>query len=184
MDTTEIIILMSLCLSNGYFTFKDQTYKEIWGIPMGSALATVLSELFLQHIENNMFKLDFKDLQLYIIYVDDCLLIWNRTEDKLRSFLNIFNQQDPTIKFTIELENNHNLFFLDVLTTKRETSFDLSIYRKSTHSDEYLRYYSYSRPIVKNSAVYSLVDRAFVVCSSDFELKTELDHIKDVLIGN
>ena len=39
-------------------------------------------------------------------------------------------------------------------------------------------------PIVKNCAVYSLVDRTLVVCSSDFELKTELDHIKDLLIGN
>ena len=42
----------------------------------------------------------------------------------------------------------------------------------------------YNHPIVKNSVVYSLVDRAFLVCSSDFELKAELDYIRDVLIGN
>lgn len=184
LDTTDIIILTSLCLNNAYFTFRHQTYKQKWGIPMGSALAPVLSEVFLQYIENNIFKQDFKDLQLYMRYVDDCLIIWNGTEDKLRSFLNTFNQQDPDIKFTIELENNHSLPFLDVLITKRETRFDLSVYRKPTHSDRYLRYDSYNHPIIKNSVVYSLVDRAFIVCSSDLELKAELDHIKDVLIGN
>ena len=34
-----------------------------------------------------------------------------------------FDQQDPDIKFTIELENNHNLSLLDVLITKQETKF-------------------------------------------------------------
>ncbi|XP_065568918.1 uncharacterized protein LOC136032575 [Artemia franciscana] len=184
LDSTEIIILTSLCLSNTYFTFRHQTYKQIWGIPMGSASAPVLSEVFLQHIETNIFKQDFKDLQLYMRYVDDCLIIWNGAQDKLRSFLNVFNQQDPDINFTIELKNNRKLPFLDVLITKRETRLDLSGYRKPTHSDRYLRYDSHNHPIAKNSAVYSLVDRAFLVCSSDFELKAELDYIKDVLIGN
>ncbi|XP_065559605.1 uncharacterized protein LOC136026830 [Artemia franciscana] len=161
LDSTEIITLTSLCLSNAYFTFRHQTYKQIWGIPMGSALAPVLSEVFLQHIETNIFKQDFKYLQLYMRYVDDCLIIWNGAQDKLISFLNIFNKQDPDIKFTIELENNCNLPFLDVLITKRETRLDLSVYRKPTHSDRYLRYDSYNHPIVKNSVVYSLVDRAF-----------------------
>ncbi|XP_065568919.1 uncharacterized protein LOC136032576 [Artemia franciscana] len=117
-DSTEIIILTSLCLSNAYFTFRHQTYKLIWGIPMGSALAPVLSEVFLEHIETNIFKQDFKGIQLYMRYVDDCLIIWNGAQDKLGSFLNVFNQQDPDIKVTIELENNHNLPFLDVFITK------------------------------------------------------------------
>ncbi|XP_065577588.1 uncharacterized protein LOC136038442 [Artemia franciscana] len=117
-------------------------------------------------------------------HVDDCLIIWNGTQDKLRSFLNIFNQQDSDIKFTIEIENDRNLSFLDVLIKKQETRLDLSVYRKPTYSDRYLRYDFYNYLIVKNSVVYSLVDRAFVVCSPNFELKAELDHIKDVLIGN
>ncbi|XP_065574928.1 uncharacterized protein LOC136036552 [Artemia franciscana] len=173
------------CKKNHFLELRNrhQTYKQIWGIPMGSALAPVLSEVF-QHIETNIFKQDFKYLQLYMRYVDDCLIIWNGAQDKLISFLNIFYKQDPDINFTIELENNCNLPFLDVLITKRETRLDLSVYRKPTHSDRYLRYDSYNHPIVKNSVVYSLVDRAFLVCSSDFELKAELDYIRDVLIGN
>ena len=117
-------------------------------------------------------------------YADDCLIIWNETGDKIRSFLNIFNQQDPDIKFTIELETNHNLPFFDVLITNRETRFDWSVYKKPTHSDGYLRYDTYSHPIVKNHVVYSVADRAFVLCSSDFELKAELGHVNDVLINN
>ena len=56
LDSTGIIILMSLYLSNAYITFRHQTYKQIWGIPIRSALAPVLSEVFLQHIETNIFK--------------------------------------------------------------------------------------------------------------------------------
>ena len=90
-------------------------------------------------------------MDVYMRYVDNCLIIWNGAQDKLRSFLNIFNQQDPDMKFTIELENNRNLPFLDVLITKRETRVDLSVYRKPTYSDRYLRYDSYNQPMLKNS---------------------------------
>ena len=85
----------------------------------------------------------------------DKLSLTNRIKDQL--YQTLLSQQDPDIKFTIEPENNHNLPFLDVLITKLETRFDLSIYRKPTHSDRYLRYDSCNHPIVKNYVVYSLV---------------------------
>ena len=82
LDSTEIITLTSLCLSNAYFTFRHQTYKQILDIPMGSGFASVLREVFLQHIETNIFKQDFNDLQFYTRYVDDSLIIWNGAQDK------------------------------------------------------------------------------------------------------
>ena len=146
------------------------------GRPSGSVALLFRAELLPRSISSSDFFMSVQLCCVFNIYVN----IYN----KLRSFLNIFNQQDPDIKFTIELENNRNLPFLDVFITKREIRLDLSVYRKPTHSDRYLRYDSYNHPIVKIFVVYSLVDRAFLVCSSDFELKAELDYIRDVLIGN
>ena len=50
------------------------------------------------------------------------------------------------------------------------------------HSDPYLNYSSNHSPAVKQGVVTSLVKRALQVCSPRF-LDSELDHLRDVLLG-
>ena len=66
--------------------------------------------------------------------MDDIFLIFNDRDDA-EFFLEFMNSQDSNIKFTLEMENNDSLPFLDVLITRSEDmTISTSIYRKDTFS--------------------------------------------------
>ena len=60
--------------------------------------------------------------------------------------LNHINDLHPTIKFTMEQEKEGSLPFLDTLLTRnKEGKMNISVCRKTTHTDRYLQYSSPSR---------------------------------------
>ncbi|XP_072017458.1 uncharacterized protein [Amphiura filiformis] len=77
-------------------------------------------------------------------YVDDVLEVIKKGEaENLTAHL---NQVDPTnsIKFTYKEESDNSIPFLDTLITKKDDgSLKLCIYRKPTHTDQYLQFQSH-----------------------------------------
>ena len=71
------------------------------------------------------------------------------------------NSQKPTICFTMELEAQGHLLFLDT-GLRRRTNGELiiSVYRKPTHTDRYLQFHSHHPAQVKRGLVKCLFDRA------------------------
>ena len=56
-------------------------------------------------------------------------------------FLNYINSLHDNIHFTVERENENKLAFLDVSVERLDDSFNLSIFRKPTHTSLGLRYF-------------------------------------------
>ena len=74
-------------------------------------------------------------------YVDNSLLIIHK--DSLLKLHEILNSIDSTIKFTIELENNGQIVFLDTLITREDGTIKVDVYRKPTNTDRYLDFHSH-----------------------------------------
>ena len=75
--------------------------------------------------------------------------------------LHHLNGVRPTIKFTVEQEEDGTLPFLNTLLRRREDgSLDVSVYRKPTHTDRYLHFESHHPTLVKRGVVRCLDDRA------------------------
>ena len=85
-------------------------------------------------------------------YVDDTFPILDR--DRVDVFLQHLNSQQPSIRFTMEIENNNKIAFLD-RSVYREPDGRLttSVYRKPTHTDQYLAYDSHHHQSVKRGIV-------------------------------
>ena len=82
--------------------------------------------------------------------------------DNFRSHL---NQQHPSIRFTMETENNNKAAFLDILVTREpDGKLVISVYRKLTHTDQYLAYDSHTHNLL--NAVLSSVYMAELNASS------------------
>ena len=74
-------------------------------------------------------------------HVDDTFTILNR--DKVDDFLQHLNSQQPSIRFTMETENNSKIAFLDTLVCRElDGRLTTSVYRKPTHTDQYLAYHT------------------------------------------
>ena len=99
--------------------------------------------------------------------------------------LHHLNGVRPTIKFTVEQEEDGTLPFLDTLLRRREDgSLDISIYRKPTHMDRYLHFESHHPTHVKRGVVRCLHDRAREIISTQDNLQKEVDHLARVLKQN
>ncbi len=95
---------------------------------MGSPLSPVLANLFMIYFEKKIIDTFSLKPKIWLRYMDDIFVIWSYGIDELNNFLSHMNSLHPNIDFTIELENNQSLPFLDVLVQK---NLDGSI----SHSD-------------------------------------------------
>ena len=98
-----------MCLSECYFLYNN----VIWTLenpgPIGLSIMVVLSECYLQRIENisitqalnlNLAPKTFKR------FVSDNHARFNNREQSLQ-FLDILNSQDPSIQYTIKFKNEN-----------------------------------------------------------------------------
>jgi hypothetical protein len=75
-------------------------------------------------------------------YVDNTFVVWAHGPAKLQQFLHHLNSVRPTIKFTMEVEANDTLPFLEVLVMKWGPKLTMKVSQKPTHTDCYLHFKS------------------------------------------
>jgi hypothetical protein len=135
----EIAELTNVCLNNTVFLFNGKMYKQVEGAPMGSPISPIAADIYLDKFEREALEKAEKKPKMWRRYVDDILAVWQHGEEEIQKILLHLNAQEPKIQFTIEMEKEGSLPFLDVLLKKKEDGFlSFSVYRKETHTDEYL----------------------------------------------
>jgi hypothetical protein len=85
------------------------------GLAMGAPLSSVLSEVFIQHMEHTHIPhLATKHKLInYFRFVDDILLIFDSNVTDIHSILSDFNTLHPNLIFTEEEEHSNTINFLD-----------------------------------------------------------------------
>ena len=112
------------------------------------------------------------------------LVIWRHGIDEPRKFLSHINSLRESIKFTMEIEADNRIPFLDVMVYRKENQIITSIYRKPTHTDRYLNFKSNHHPRIKAGVIKSLAHRARTICNSKENLDTELVNLQRVFDMN
>ena len=108
----------------------------------------------------------------------DTTFVINKAEHS-QDLLQHINNQDPHIQFTVEPTQQESLPFLDTLVTiQPDNTFNTSVYRKPTHTDQYLHWDSNHHITAKQSVYNTLAHRAKTVSSTQDHLDKELSHIK------
>ena len=117
---------------------------------------------------------------MWLRFVDDTFVI-NKAEHS-QNLLQHINSQDPHIQFTVEPTQHGSLPFLDTLVTiQPDNTLSTSVYRKPTHTDQYLHWDSNHHITAKHSVYNTLAHRAKTVSSTQDSLDKELSHIKTAL---
>ena len=84
----------------------------------------------------------------------------------------------------MEEESNRELAFLDTLLKRNNGEISVLVYRKPTHTDQYLNYSSHHQISCKESVVSSLFNRAYSIITNKDDLHKENARIKQVLKEN
>ena len=107
---------------------------------------------------------------------------WTETVD---SFLQHLNSQQPTICFTMETENDSKIAFLDASVSREpDGRLTTSVYRKPTHTDQYLAYDSHHPQSVNRGIVKCLYDRAKRLVTKPSVISEEKKHLSSVFVSN
>ncbi|XP_026320815.1 uncharacterized protein LOC113230920 [Hyposmocoma kahamanoa] len=105
-------------------------------------------------------------------------------EEGVESLLAHLNSVHPKITFTVECEQNGVHPFLDVLVRREHYGrLSYAVYRKPMNVDRYLRADSHHHSAHLASVPRTLINRALKLCDLDY-IDAELNHVKDVLVGN
>ena len=144
---------------------------------MGSPVSPIIANIYMEFLEQKALTTAPMNCKprLWKRYVDDVLEIIAKGEiDNLTEHL---NQTDPTgnIKFTHEPESDGAIPFLDTLIVKKpDGTVKLLVYRKKTHTDQYLNFDSHHPTYHKLGVIRTLLNRMdSIITEEDDKLAEE-----------
>lgn len=91
----------------------NQLYKQLDGVAMGSPLGTTFADFYMGHVEaKTLGNNSVAPPKLYRRYVDDIFIIADNYQiiHDLKTSL----EKNSVLEFTIELEKQHQINFLDL----------------------------------------------------------------------
>ena len=147
---------------------------------MGSPVSHIVANLYMEYFEQ-MALSTAPTPRFQHRYVDDTFVI--QEEIHKQDFLQHINGVDPAIQFTVENNKEDGAIpFLDTIV-KPEVDGKLSttVYRKPTHTDQYLKWVCHRHLSAKFSVINTLSHRAQTVCSNPEILHKEKTHLRHAL---
>ena len=173
MSIQHIINLLEFCLNSTSFVFQGQYYQQMEGAAMGSPLSPIVANIFMEQFEKEALETAPHPPSLWKRFVDDTFVI---LEEKHKDeFFHHINSLDTNIKFTAETSKaDGSIPFLDAwITPQRDGSLQTKVYRKPTHTNQYLQWDSHHSISNKYSVISSLLHKAKDICSSKQSLEEE-----------
>lgn len=168
-----LLKLTKLCMDQNICQYDGQFYVIKQGTCMGNALSPFLANLFMSNFERKL-KEENTLPRIWWRYVDDVAAVIEKGSEQ--SILTLLNSKWPTIKFTIETEENCSLPFLDVrMFRKTDGNIEFSVYRKPTNTPCYIPNDSHCPQSHKQAAFHSMIYR---LCKLPLNIKNYMDEVK------
>ena len=171
--------LLTRTMSESLILFDQEIYKPHDGVAMGLPLGPTLANVFLCYHEKNWLPncpSEFKPV-IYRRYVDGTFLLFH-LKHHIEKFRNYLNRQHKNIKFTSETENENSISFLDIKITRDK------VYRKPTFSGVFTNFGSFIPKSYKCNLLFTLLHRAFKLCSNFERFHQEIGKLKTVFENN
>ena len=173
----KIMKLLKICVENTYFHFNGKMYKQVNGLAIGAPTSGFAAGIFMHRLEKRALATFAHAPPLWKRYVDDILSkIKKHLVDLFLAHLNTMHER---IKFTHEDMIDRMLPFLEVeIHINDDGSLKFKIYRKPTHTNQYLMFDSNHHINHKLGVVATLNHRANVLITEEDDKKEEEQLLK------
>ena len=179
LKTEDVIQLLDFCLSTTYFVFREKFYQQKDGCAMGSPCSPLVANAYMEYFEKRALDSAPHPPRIWKRYVDDTFRVIKSAY--IDEFTDHINNQDKNIKFTREEEEDGTLPFLDTVINKLDDgSVKIKIFRKPTHTDQYLHFRLHHPLEHKLSVVRTLLHGSEIVSDPE-DRSEEVEHVKKAL---
>ena len=177
LESEDVVQLLQFILTTTYFTFRGKIFRQLFGTAMGSPVSPIAANIFMEALA----PMDCMP-KLWLRYVDDIMEIVNKDcVEKLTDHINKVDKSG-SIKFTYEKESEGKLPLIDTLIVKKEDgSVKLLVYRKPTHTDQYLNYESHHPLHHKLGVIRTLYDRKNNIVTEEADKREEEKKVQKAL---
>ena len=165
-DKNSFKKMLELAVLDTHFIFDKKLYKQVEGMAMGSPLGPTFANIFMCYLEEQLIEqcpAAYKPT-FYRRYVDDTFVLF-RDQSHADLFLNFINGIHPNIRFSMDVEANDRLSFLDISISRHNNEFVTGIFRKGTFTGLGLNFFSHCPFIFKLNSCKTLLHRAYSICS-------------------
>lgn len=140
INNTLFMSIVKFCLETSYFTYDGQCYSQIDGMPMGGPLSPIIADIVMDYAISKILTKIPENIICLTKYVDDifCLV----PEDKIGDILCAFNNFHNKLQFTVEVEREGGLAYLDTYILRTNNKLETLWYKKAIASDRMLNYMS------------------------------------------
>ncbi|XP_051781539.1 uncharacterized protein LOC127527292 [Erpetoichthys calabaricus] len=181
LNADQVCLLLELCLQSTYFIYKSQYYRQKHGCAMGSPVSPIVANLHMEEVEKRaLSSYPGTPPSHWFRYVDDT---WVKIRSQeVPQFTDHINGVDKHIKFTREDMKNNKLAFLDCeISIVNGGHLKVDVYRKPTHTDQYLRFDSLHPLEHKLGVIRTLQHRANTIPTDSEAREAEEHHVKKAL---
>ena len=168
------------CLGNNVFVFGSGFCKQIDGCAVGSPLAPILADIFMNFLlepgvvrsEHGHLDLQFLgfgqfdsfSVELFVRCVDGTLVVFDGPGDADR-FVAYLNSLHPSMKFAMEHEVLDGLAFLDLLLIRVDNGVEIAVCGGPTHSGVFAHFTSFVPYPFEVGLIGALLGGACRICS-------------------
>ena len=144
-----------------YFRVEDRYFEQKDGLFIGSPSSPPFGELYLQKLEREYIFSKPEPPKLWLRKVDDTFVV---TKQDPQIMLSELNNIHPQVNFTFEPMVNNQMPFLDCLVIREGNNLEVKVYKKPTHTGQYIHYTSNVAPNIKASVTSAVTKTARFVC--------------------
>ena len=171
-------------------TFDEMFYLQIQGTAMCTIFAPTYAtlsmgfhEIELYAIIRNKFPLPVSNYfeQNWKIFLDDCFIFLRLSLIKPNELLDVLNNINPAIQFTMETSDNQ-LPFLDVIINKEGKKVFMDFYSKPTDSKRYVSFKSNHPKHCLKNIPFSLARRLCMIAEKDSLKEIRLKQLETLLL--
>ena len=182
----DIMSLLEISIETYFKMIDGKIYLQRDGLPIGKSISKPLAGIYMHWFEeNHVFK---EENESKLVYwkreMDDIFFIWRGSKDELEVFVWHLNGVEFKIKFTLNHEKDNFIPFLDVGITKKANRLITNVYRKPTHTQQYINWNSNHPKNLLLGVMKGLIHRAHILCDEKEDLMEELCLLRDVFISN
>ncbi|XP_072033380.1 uncharacterized protein [Amphiura filiformis] len=180
LEPEQVLDCLRFCLGTSYCVFRETFYLQRYGCAMGSSCSPLSADAYMEYFESQALTSAPHPPRIWKRYVDDTFVVIKSTH--IEQFTDHINNIDPNIKFTREEVEDGKLPFLDTLVCRQQDgTLKVKVYRKPTHTEQYLNFSSHHPLEHKLSVVRTLLHRAETVVTDQTDKEEEIAHVKNAL---
>ena len=180
--------LLEISIETYFKTLDGKVYLQRDGLPIGKSISKPLAGIYMHWFEKTFVFNEDNTMKHYLKFwkrqMDDIFFVWSGSKDELETFVWHLNGVERRIQFQMELEKENFLPFLDVGITKCEGKLVTRVYRKPTHTQQYINWNSNHPKNLLLGVLKGLIHRAHKLCDLREDLLEELALLRNVFISN